>query len=172
MMSDLLCLSTREERTATLGLLLPAGVKLRTPILWLILSDCMLAGGSVLVSVYTRRAAIRFGHRLPKQNMAAEEAPAVPQQPAPQYTAWLFPQRPTVPLTIAHEFSGGVPGPRTDHEAARAVHRACGTHALPIHRPAAAGTPGGAKCPHGNFLKGVKWSPDGCCFLTASDDGW
>jgi hypothetical protein len=26
--------------------------------------------------------------------------------------------------------------------------------------------------PNGNFLKGVKWSPDGLCFLTASDDNW
>lgn len=25
-------------------------------------------------------------------------------------------------------------------------------------------------CPNTNFLKGVKWSPDGACFLTASDD--
>lgn len=24
--------------------------------------------------------------------------------------------------------------------------------------------------PSGNFLKGVKWSPDGSCFLTSSDD--
>jgi len=26
--------------------------------------------------------------------------------------------------------------------------------------------------PNGNFLKGVRWSPDGLCFLTASDDNW
>lgn len=29
-----------------------------------------------------------------------------------------------------------------------------------------------APCPHSNFLKGVKWSPDGACCLTAADDGW
>ncbi|PNH07249.1 Telomerase Cajal body protein 1, partial [Tetrabaena socialis] len=27
-------------------------------------------------------------------------------------------------------------------------------------------------CPNTNFLKGVKWSPDGACLLTASDDNW
>lgn len=27
-----------------------------------------------------------------------------------------------------------------------------------------------ARCRHSNFLKGVKWSPDGACCLTASDD--
>ncbi|KAI8473171.1 MAG: WD40-repeat-containing domain protein [Monoraphidium minutum] len=27
-------------------------------------------------------------------------------------------------------------------------------------------------CPNGNFLKGAKWSPDGACLLTASDDKW
>ncbi|KXZ56203.1 hypothetical protein GPECTOR_1g176 [Gonium pectorale] len=27
-----------------------------------------------------------------------------------------------------------------------------------------------ATCPNSNFLKGVKWSPDGACLLTASDD--
>lgn len=27
-------------------------------------------------------------------------------------------------------------------------------------------------CTHGNFLKGVKWSPDGACLLTSSDDCW
>ncbi|GLC72449.1 hypothetical protein PLESTF_001248900 [Pleodorina starrii] len=27
-----------------------------------------------------------------------------------------------------------------------------------------------ASCPNSNFLKGVKWSPDGACLLTASDD--
>lgn len=26
--------------------------------------------------------------------------------------------------------------------------------------------------PNSNFLKGVKWSPDGMCFITASDDNW
>lgn len=26
------------------------------------------------------------------------------------------------------------------------------------------------RCPHGNFTKGVKWSSDGACLLTASDD--
>ena len=30
----------------------------------------------------------------------------------------------------------------------------------------------GASCPNSNFLKGVKWSPDGACCLTASDDKW
>ncbi|GFR41503.1 hypothetical protein Agub_g2197, partial [Astrephomene gubernaculifera] len=29
-----------------------------------------------------------------------------------------------------------------------------------------------ASCPNSNFLKGVKWSPDGACLLTASDDNW
>ncbi|GIL92819.1 hypothetical protein Vretimale_19220 [Volvox reticuliferus] len=29
-----------------------------------------------------------------------------------------------------------------------------------------------ASCPNTNFLKGVKWSPDGACLLTASDDNW
>ncbi|KAK9831400.1 hypothetical protein WJX81_001243 [Elliptochloris bilobata] len=28
------------------------------------------------------------------------------------------------------------------------------------------------QCPNSNFLKGVKWSPDGACLLTASDDCW
>mmetsp|Transcript_1794 Transcript_1794/g.5233 ORF Transcript_1794/g.5233 Transcript_1794/m.5233 type:complete len:413 (-) Transcript_1794:499-1737(-) len=28
------------------------------------------------------------------------------------------------------------------------------------------------RCPNSNFLKGLKWAPDGCCLLTASDDGW
>jgi hypothetical protein len=30
----------------------------------------------------------------------------------------------------------------------------------------------GAACPNSNFLKGVKWSPDGACCLTASEDKW
>ncbi|GBF88681.1 hypothetical protein Rsub_01580 [Raphidocelis subcapitata] len=29
-----------------------------------------------------------------------------------------------------------------------------------------------AVCPNSNFLKGVKWSPDGACCLTAGDDKW
>ncbi|KAL3137114.1 hypothetical protein ABBQ32_006692 [Trebouxia sp. C0010 RCD-2024] len=29
---------------------------------------------------------------------------------------------------------------------------------------------GDRKCPNTNFLKGVKWSPDGACLLTANDD--
>ena len=28
------------------------------------------------------------------------------------------------------------------------------------------------QCPHSNFLKGTKWSPDGACLLTAADDRW
>ncbi|MEW5303339.1 MAG: hypothetical protein WDW36_006041 [Sanguina aurantia] len=32
--------------------------------------------------------------------------------------------------------------------------------------------PSTAGTAHGNFLKGVKWSPDGSCLLTASDDNW
>ncbi|KAK9842676.1 hypothetical protein WJX74_000538 [Apatococcus lobatus] len=28
------------------------------------------------------------------------------------------------------------------------------------------------RCPNTNFLKGVKWSPDGACCLTASEDNW
>ena len=35
---------------------------------------------------------------------------------------------------------------------------------------AAAATP--ARTPNSNFLRGVKWSPDGACLLTASDDNW
>lgn len=30
----------------------------------------------------------------------------------------------------------------------------------------------GAATPHSNFLRGIKWSPDGACFLTAADDNW
>lgn len=26
--------------------------------------------------------------------------------------------------------------------------------------------------PHSNFLRGVKWSPDGACMLVAADDNW
>ncbi|CAD7695840.1 unnamed protein product [Ostreobium quekettii] len=28
------------------------------------------------------------------------------------------------------------------------------------------------KCPQSNFLKGVKWTPDGSCLMTASEDKW
>mmetsp|Transcript_18645 Transcript_18645/g.33869 ORF Transcript_18645/g.33869 Transcript_18645/m.33869 type:complete len:496 (-) Transcript_18645:100-1587(-) len=28
------------------------------------------------------------------------------------------------------------------------------------------------KCDNGNFLNGVKWSPDGCCILSSSDDNY
>ena len=28
------------------------------------------------------------------------------------------------------------------------------------------------RTPNSNYLRGVKWSPDGACFLTAADDGW
>ncbi|KAG1668608.1 hypothetical protein FOA52_001477 [Chlamydomonas sp. UWO 241] len=30
----------------------------------------------------------------------------------------------------------------------------------------------GTACKHSNFLKGARWSPDGACLLTASDDNW
>ncbi|KAK9906702.1 hypothetical protein WJX75_006470 [Coccomyxa subellipsoidea] len=36
----------------------------------------------------------------------------------------------------------------------------------------AGGGPNGRACPKSNFLKGVKWSPDGACLLTASEDNW
>ena len=36
--------------------------------------------------------------------------------------------------------------------------------------PAASGTP--QRTPNSNFLRGVRWSPDGACLLTASDDNW
>eukprot|EP00873_Tetraselmis_striata_P001711 jgi/Tetstr1/421975/TSEL_001221.t1 len=29
-----------------------------------------------------------------------------------------------------------------------------------------------ARCPNSNYLKGVRWAPDGCCLLAAAEDGW
>ncbi|KAG2440844.1 hypothetical protein HXX76_003698 [Chlamydomonas incerta] len=42
----------------------------------------------------------------------------------------------------------------------------------PIYRATQEYTSSAATCPNTNFLKGVKWSPDGACLLTASDDNW
>lgn len=44
--------------------------------------------------------------------------------------------------------------------------------ALAAWRSAGAGGPVTTATPNSNFLKGVKWSPDGMCFITASDDNW
>ncbi|KAG2425914.1 hypothetical protein HYH02_014913 [Chlamydomonas schloesseri] len=42
----------------------------------------------------------------------------------------------------------------------------------PIYRATQEYANNSASCPNSNFLKGVKWSPDGACLLTASDDNW
>jgi hypothetical protein len=42
-----------------------------------------------------------------------------------------------------------------------AASTACAAASCPLER-----------APNSNFLRGVKWSPDGACLLTASDDGW
>jgi len=44
--------------------------------------------------------------------------------------------------------------------------------ALHPHTHNAYTTASSSSCPNSNFLKGVKWSPDGACCLTASDDKW
>jgi hypothetical protein len=42
-------------------------------------------------------------------------------------------------------------------------------HFPALHLP---GTSREATTADDNFFKGVKWSPDGSCLLTASEDGW
>ncbi|EFN60077.1 hypothetical protein CHLNCDRAFT_133375 [Chlorella variabilis] len=42
------------------------------------------------------------------------------------------------------------------------------TRIYTVHDEYASSPPG--RTPHSNFLRGVKWSPDGACLLTASDD--
>ncbi|KAG2497820.1 hypothetical protein HYH03_004090 [Edaphochlamys debaryana] len=44
--------------------------------------------------------------------------------------------------------------------------------AEPLYRATQEYASYGSSCPNTNFLKGVKWSPDGACLLTASDDNW
>jgi hypothetical protein len=89
-----------------------------------------------------------------------------------------FAEAPAKIYSVHREYAGGC-GARGCHIGAlvlgslraskppKLVLTYCTTHPPP---PAASGTP--QRTPNSNFLRGVRWSPDGACLLTASDDNW
>ncbi len=91
------------------------------------------------------------------------------------YSVFVFPQQPQALYRVTQEYAGTTGSAQHQTSGlAPGIH----LHNIALSAPTAVQdalffcAALSSTCTHGNFLKGVKWSPDGACLLTASDDCW